>query len=302
MTFKRLASRIVLGAVLIWPLSLANSANSQENSVFLWELESSNNTVSLLGSIHLLRETDYPLPEPIQTAFDAAETVVFEVDIAELNSPDTLETILQAALPDSPEETLLNALSPDTYRLAEAAVASVGLPLESLNQFEPWFLFINLPALKLLQLGFDPAFGIDAYLSGEANRAGKAIAALETVEQQLGFLDDLPVTIQSALVEQTILELDILESSFTALLDAWQSGDVGAFEQLVLAGFADYPEVYDVLLAQRNETWLTTIETFIDQPDDYLVVVGAAHLVGEDGLVAQLQERGYVLRQVGNDD
>ncbi|MEM0981211.1 MAG: TraB/GumN family protein [Cyanobacteria bacterium P01_H01_bin.58] len=279
---------------IVWP------SESQASDAFLWEVESPENTVYLLGSIHFLRETDYPLPESIQRAFEESETVVFEADLSASESFDTVETIFQIALPDTPEESLANALDADTYRLAEAAAASLGLPMQGVDSFEPWFFFTGLSGLKLMQLGFEPDYGIDSYFFEQATLANKNIRVFETVEEQLNFLDKLSIDVQVEIVEQTISDLETLSSSTNLLVDAWKTGNVTDFENLILEGFADFPEAYDALLVQRNQNWLTDIESFINQSEDYLVIVGAAHLVGEDSVVKLLQDKGHTVEQLGS--
>jgi hypothetical protein len=290
---------VTLGfTTLILSCSVAKPGRSEDTPIFLWEVESPQNSVYLLGSIHTLRETDYPLPQTMLDAFDDAERLVFEINLAEAETVATQQTILQAALPDSPEESLTEALTPDAYQTAERAIADLGFPIAAFNSFEPWFFSITLTSLRLVQLGFEPSYGVDFFLFNEAQTAAKPIAALETIEAQMSIFDDLPLSIQSELVEQTVLELDLLESSFNTLIDAWKSGDVATFEQLSLESFTDYPEVYDVLLTQRNQNWLPTVEALVNQPDDYLIVVGAAHLVGDDSLVRLLSDQGYTVRQL----
>ncbi len=272
------------------------------DKVFLWEIESPQNSVYLLGSVHTLQANDYPLPQAIYDAFDDAERLVFEIDPANLYEFSTQQAMLQAALPDHPDEALQVALSPETYALANAAALQVGLPLDVFNGFEPWFFTVTFTSLRLAQLGFDPAYGVDFSLFSDAQDAGKPISALETIEEQLAAFDTLPIQTQTRLVEQTLADLDRLESSVHALVDAWGVGDVDTFEQLILESFVDYPDVYTAVLSQRNQNWLPAIESFINQPDDYLVVVGAAHLVGDDSVIQLLEEKGYTVQQLSSTD
>ncbi len=301
MSITPLVSKVCLIAAppLAIFLSSVQPANAEE-STFLWEIESPNNTVYLLGSIHLLRATDYPLPRSIQAAFDDAETVVFEIDIADSESPQTLETFVRAALPDSPEEVLPNALDDKTYRLAEETAAEMGIPFTGFQGFEPWAFYLSVTGFQALHLGFEPQYGVDAYFFNQANQANKTVLALETVEEQLGFFDTLPVSVQADLVEQTILELDTFETSIETMVDAWKSGDIIEFERVTLDGFVDFPEAYEALLVQRNQNWLPDIESFINQSEDYLVIVGAAHLVGEDSVIKLLQDKDYTVQQIGH--
>ena len=300
-TLKTFIAKACLAAFL--PLAsivtLAQPTRAEDRA-FLWQIESPNNRVYLLGSIHLLRPADYPLSEPIQAAFNDAENVVFEVNLAETGSPQTANAILQAALPDGPDEILAHALDEETYSLAQATAAELGLPFIGFQRFEPWMFYINVTIAKLLQLGFDPAYGVDTYLFNSANETGKEVLALETIAEQLGFLDNLSAPIQADLVEQTLLELDTLETVIDSMVTAWKSGDVATFESFIIEGFVDFQEVYDALLVQRNQSWIPVIESFINQPDDYLVVVGAAHLVGDNNVLELLQGNGYMVQQIGS--
>ena len=296
MAFLQTVTKVSL-LTLALQLGSASPTHSQPNQNFLWSVETPTNTVYLLGSIHMLSAEDYPLAQPIQAAFEDAETVVFEVDFGNLRSQETAAIVYQRALPDSDRERLQTSLSPETYALAREAATEVGLPLTDFNNLEPWFFSINLTVLKLLQLGFSGEYGVDAFLYQQAVNQGKEIVALETIAEQMGFFDELPIATQSALVEQTIAELDSLETSFNDIRAAWKIGDVVAMEDYILADLAAYPEVETALFTERNQTWLTQITPMLAQSDDYLVVVGAGHLVGETGLVQQLQANGYVVEQ-----
>lgn len=301
MPLKHKATKASLTAMLSMAatLILAPHGNAQEKA-FLWEIESPNNTVYLLGSIHFLRPTDYPLAPSIQTAFDEAENVVFEVDIADTDSPETVQTFLQAAAPDGPDERLATALDDATYRLAEEVSMELGIPLIGFNNLEPWAFYLSVASLQATQLGFEPDYGVDFHYYSQAVQQNKPILTLETIPEQLSFFDQLSASVQADLVEQTLLELDNFEDDLNNLVAAWKVGDVNGFERLVLDGFNDYPEAYDAILVQRNQNWIPAIESFINQSEDYLVVVGGAHLVGDSSVIALLEDQGYTVQQVDN--
>lgn len=273
-------------------------AASQTNQNFLWSVETPTNTVYLLGSIHMLKAEDYPLAQPIQDAFQDAENVVFEVDFSTLRSEEAVAIMHDSALPDSDEERLQTALSPESYALAQDAATEVGLPIANFNNFEPWFFSITLTVVKLSQLGFSGEYGVDAFLFQQAVNMGKEIIALETTAEQMGIFDSLSIETQQALVEQTIADLEIIETSFEDMRTAWRMGDVDAMEGFILSSLEDFPDVETALFTQRNQNWLAQIATMLNQDQDYLVVVGAGHLVGETGLVQQLQAGGYTVEQL----
>lgn len=298
--FKKVVNASLI--VLLLPVGIALPARSQTEQSqteqnFLWSVETPTNTVYLLGSIHFLSEADYPLSEPIQAAFEDAEQVVFEIDVSTVSNPENTAIVLERAQPDSENESLLSALDADSYALAEVAAAEVGLPLAGFNRFEPWFFTVTLTSLKLLQLGFSAEYGIDSYLFQQAIDADKEILALETLSDQMNIFDTLSIETQQDLLSQTLTDLAILETSFNEMRMAWTSGDTETLERLLLEGFGEYPDLEHVLITQRNQNWLEQLNPLFNQSEDALIVVGAGHLVGETGLLNQLQSRGYQLEQ-----
>jgi uncharacterized protein YbaP (TraB family) len=277
----------------------AESSRSQESSpTFLWQIESPTNTVYLLGSIHFLAAADHPLPDAMLDAFDEAEGIVFEVDLSLAQAPSAAQTLLQRAQPDQPEERLAVALSPETYALAEQSAVEFGLPINLFQNFEPWFFALSILPLQLQSLGFEAEYGVDQYFFTLAQDQAKETLYLETLDYQLSLFDQLSIPQQEEFLLQTLEGIDIMAEALDALVSTWLTGDVDGFETLILASFEDYPELEETLLTQRNLNWLSTLEGLIGGNQDYLVIVGAGHLVGDAGLVALLTDQGYVVEQV----
>ena len=158
---------------------------------------------------------------------------------------------------------------------------------------------MTLSSFQILQLGYSPDYGIDRYLYNKASLTSKKISALESVEEQLDFLDDLSIPTQNDLVKQSLQEADSLNSDLNTIVSSWKTGNVKRLEELLLDGFKEYPEVEQVLLTRRNKTWVRQIEPLINQSeDDYLIVVGSAHLLGNQGLIKLMQNKGYQLQQL----
>ena len=270
---------------------------TRSNKQFLWEVESPQNTIYLLGSIHLLRKTDYPLSQSFQDAFDDAETVVFEVNLADSSSHRTQTLILQKARPDQ-GESLQASLSPETYDLAQQSASELGLPIAAFNQLEPWTFALTLVSFKLQRLGFESRHGVDRHFFEQATKAKKDIIALETLEEQLDLLDQLSAEEQEKFVHQTVLDLDNLEPILGTLVDAWKSGDITALEHLLFNSFQEYPELKAKFFDERNQRWVQQMEPWLQDDQDYLIVVGAGHLVGENSVIQLLQEKGYMAEQL----
>jgi uncharacterized protein YbaP (TraB family) len=186
----------------------------------------------------------------------------------------------------------------ELYAEAIAVAAELDMPLEMLERTEPWFAAITVEQLALARIGFNPSYGVEMHLLRKATRDGKPILGFESVEQQLAYLDGLSLDAQRDLLMQTLTESAAIREIMDDLILAWRSGDIDYLEQSLLEDVSGYPELYDTIVANRNRLWVDTIDELLEQEEDYLVVVGALHLVGEDGVPQLLQQRGVRITQM----
>lgn len=292
--------RIAFCLVAVFLLLLFGStlyAQGPTGKSCLFRVTAPGSTVYLLGSIHFMRETSYPLKDTIERAFAASANAVFEVDMATMDSPDTQALMLSKSV-YTDGNTLESNLSPATYRNLAEKTGEFGLDVKMLNNFKPWSVAMTLMGLKLNQLGFDPTKGIDRYFYAKARTAGKRTFGLETLSYQIGLFDTLSPREQNLLVEQTINDFDTMESEMGEMLRSWTNGDVGNLERMLLKSFVDYPSLYQKFLVRRNRNWLSQIELFLGQRKTWFVVIGAGHLLGHDGLVNMLRAQGYAVEQL----
>lgn len=263
----------------------------------LWKVSSGKNIVYLLGSIHALKSEHYPLKEPIENAFEDSQVLVLEADPAGMGDLAMQGAMLgKGMLP--PGSTLEQCLNSSVYELAKSKTSELGLDIELFQGFKPWLFALTLGMTKLQASGFSAAQGVDFYFYGKAAAAGKPVKSLETMDYQLGLFDQLSPENQEAFVSQTLKDLDVIEKEISTLISAWSSGDVGEMEALLLRNFQGHPDLYEALVAQRNRIWTLKIESFLNDDKNHLVVVGAAHLVGREGLVEILQSKGYSIEQL----
>ncbi len=262
----------------------------------LWRVAHQDRELFLAGAIHILRPTDHPLPEAFSRAYERADRLVFETDFQRLNSPEVQLQIMQLGLyPDG--STLKDALSPAVYRQLEAYAAEQGAPLALLTPMRPPLAFLTLLTLQLQQLGMD-ANGVDMHFFQRAQADRKPVEGLESVEQQLDFLFSMGGDDPDAFMRHALEELRDTENLFERMTAAWKNGDTAVLSQeFVTALKTDYPAIYQQLLARRNAAWMAPVQAHIESPGTELVVVGVAHLVGEDGLVRRLREAGYQVEQ-----
>ena len=288
-------SRLVLACLVLLPA--VNAAVAADHPVTMWMAEGTTNRVYLLGSVHLLREQDHPLPQVIDDAYDDAETLYMELDMDDLDPVYMQSAINRLGMLDE-GTTLRDVMGEELYAEALAAAAELDIPLEMLERTEPWLAAITVEQLALARIGFNPAWGVEMHLLRKAASDGKTIHGFESVEQQLAYLDGLSPDAQRDLLMQTLTESAEIRELMDDLILAWRSGDIDYLEQNLLDDVAGYPELYDTIVASRNRLWVDTIDGLLEHGDDYLVVVGALHLVGAEGVPQLLEQRGVRVTQM----
>jgi uncharacterized protein YbaP (TraB family) len=260
----------------------------------LWAVQGKQNTVYLLGSIHLLRASE-SIPVEIEDAYRDANTLVMEIDMDDLDPLAAQETTMRLGMLP-PGESLPDQLTPDAAAKLAAYTQRLGLPSGMLNPFRPWLAAITLTQLHLVQLGFDPQSGIEQRMVIRAAADHKEILGLETMDEQLGILANLSPKMQIEFLMQTLTEADQVETEINGMVQAWRKGDTAALEKFLL-DMKESPEIYRALVADRNRRWMTRLNSMLNERQDYLVIVGAMHLVGKDGVVELLRQRGFKIQQ-----
>src|SRR5919112_5225100 len=154
---KKLSLLTLLGLGL--SVALASHLSAQEKS-FLWKVDSDQNSLYILGSIHLLNKEAYPLKQSIENAFEQAKKLVFEIDLRSANPEKIQQLMLQKSA--STDGTVLHQnVSNETYESVAKRAKELGIDIRLLNSFKPWVVATTIAAMKLQQLGFDPKLGID---------------------------------------------------------------------------------------------------------------------------------------------
>lgn len=270
---------------------------ASDHPVSMWLIEGNDNRVYLLGSIHLLRRQDHPLPQVIENAYEDAEALLMELDMDDLD-PVAIQSSTNRLGVLNDGRTLRDLMGDKLYSEAEKQADALDIPFELLSKSEPWFAAITIEQMALLRIGFNPLYGIEMHMSLKASQDQKPIDGLETIEEQLKFLDDLSLDAQKKLLMQTLAESRTLQTVMDDIIRAWRIGDIKYIEETMLKDMAQYSELYRTLVVNRNNRWIKVIETLLDDTNDYLVVVGALHLVGDDGLPALLEKRGIATAQM----
>jgi uncharacterized protein YbaP (TraB family) len=282
-----------LGSVLLAMLWLGAAAHVRaDEKSLLWKVSKGSSSVYVLGSIHYLRSENYPLKKAILDAFETSKRLVLEIDLNATSGQAAQRLMLEKAL-FRDGTSLPQNISAETYQLAAERATQLGIDMGIFNPMKPWFAAINLIAIKLKALGLDPRRGVDQYLAGEAKRRGKPISGLETLDFQIGLLDQLSKQNQEAMLRETVSELDLLDRNIDEIVRSWADGDEAVLAKLLLAGMVEFPEIHQKVIVERNRRWVPEIEKLLEQGSGALIVVGAAHLVGRDGVIEMLKTKGY---------
>jgi uncharacterized protein YbaP (TraB family) len=274
-------------AALVFPVGQAGADPAA------WRIEGTRGSeVTLLGSMHVLRAADYPLPRSVDALFDNAEVLVMELDLDDVDPVADRNIILRAATL-TPGRTLRSVVTRDVYSLAERRAGQLGVDLGLLQNFEPWFVAVTLLDQGMRKVGFEPERGLEQYLLGKARVTRKEIVGLETLSMQIGIFDALPPSSQQMMLEQTLQELDDANSAMVDLATAWRAGQLETMSEELLDDFDGFPGLYDTLVTNRNATWVGALEKYLKDGHRYLVVVGALHLVGRNNVIDMLAARGH---------
>jgi uncharacterized protein YbaP (TraB family) len=291
------SARLAALLLAVATLCTGPAAGAAERNV-LWSVRGEHNTVYLLGSIHVLRPGDGELPRAALEAYADAEQLVMELDLDDSAVADPsalLGTMQRTAL--LPEGESLRSVMGDDYAAVAGRVRESGLDLAVFDRFAPWFVATMLLQLELAQRGFQPELGIEQRLADRAVRDGKPIEGLETAEQQFAVLAGLPLPEQKRFLLMTLADTERIDEEIEDLLAAWRAGDTDALEDMLSAAFEEFPELYRPLTEDRNRAWVERLEELLEDRDDYLVVVGALHLVGRHSVVDLLRQRGHTVTQ-----
>ncbi len=284
-TFRRLLALSLLGC-------LTAHAGSP-----VWAIRGDHNTVYLAGSVHLLKSTDASLPPAFERAYAGSRALVMELDLGAVDPMQAAGWMMEhGALPQGTD--LRHAIGEDRYRRVSTEANRLGLPMEMANQLAPWVLGLQLMELQYAQLGFDSQSGVEQQLEQRAQADGKRTSGLETLQEQLGVFETLTSEQQAKFLDLVVTEMHEVGADTQAVVGAWRAGDSVKLAALLSDEYKSFPALYRTLVTDRNKRWVPQIERLLKERDNYFVVVGALHLVGDTGLLELMRRDGFKAEQL----
>lgn len=303
---SRLMSPLLIAAGLLLGSASAEARNDAPATKatppvpLLWKVTGPGDSrVYLLGSFHLLRSTDYPLSTDVEQAFAASKRVVFELSPQDMQSPQLTQKMLQAAMRTDGTE-LKRDLDAATWTKLQNYARENQLPLAQLQGMKPWFVGLTITLSQFTKMGLDPELGLDRHFMTRAASAGKATAGLEDIDTQVGVLAGMSAQEQQQMVAEALDQAALADVVGRKLHDAWRRGD----DKLLWNSMAgemrgQYPQLYKRINTDRNDAWVPKLQSYLQAGQgSTLVVVGALHLLGNDGVVEKLRAKGFQVERV----
>jgi uncharacterized protein len=297
--FSRIAAALLLAGSSVAPAFAAPvrphvAPAPAKSMLFRVRAPNSSATIYLLGSVHLLSPDAAKLPATVDSAFAKSKVVAFETSL------DTVQMRAQELLGRAQYKngaTLRSSLSAPTLAHVDSMLRGYGLSLDQVNAFKPWFVSLIMSQLVMQKANFKADLGVDMQLNARAKSVGKSVIGLEPVDFQLGLFDTIAPEDQ----EKMLMQAEGPDSTMHQLMfikDAWLEGNTGKLDSLLNSRMGRSASLFAKLVTDRNKSWIPKIEQLANGKDDALVVVGAAHLVGKEGVLELLRAKGYTIEQM----
>lgn len=277
-------------------------ASGTPSTPAIWKVSDADNSVYLLGSFHALKAEDYPLSDSVMAAYADAERLAFEIAPDELQSPE-LPAKMQLAAQLPPGQNLQGLLTETAWqKLKIWSRSNPAYPIAILNRLEPWFVAILVVNTQAKAQGFESDLGVDQHFMNAAKPLTKPAIGLEKASQQIALFDGMPLKAQQQLIQEA-LDANAADNArdLENLRRLWKAGDVAGLQRETVTRMRrEYPDLYRSVNVERNRAWLPKVQAMLDgeTDDDTMVVVGALHLLGDDGLVQLLRSKGYFVERL----
>ncbi len=259
----------------------------------VWRVESEQGgQLYLCGTIHILRERDYPLPAGYETAYQNSDELLLELPPGAATSGNL--TLRMRELGTLPEDSRLDQwLDTADWEKVRTWAGKRGMDSAMINRFHPWFVALMMVAVEYEVLGAGAAHGVDQHFETRARSDGKPGSGLETVEEQLALFSGMTREQELDVLQQTLAELETVEKEYEAMIQAWRKGDLDQLQSMLFREASRHPELMNLFLTRRNHAWVPRLAGLLREGRKVMVLVGAGHLGGEDGVLRLLEQEGF---------
>lgn len=260
----------------------------------LFEITKGDQKLYLGGTIHLLRNSDFPLPDEFEQAYEHSQKLVLETDLQKASAPEYGQKMAQAMM-YTDGNNLSKVLSPDVWKDLQAYSDQHQFPIGQMMIFKPMFVSLMLTVTEAQKMGLGQ--GVDAYFDRKARLSNKPVGELESGDELIASMKKIADTDPDLVISTTLRDVKKIGSMVDIMVSYWRTGNIKKLDKELAAPMRkETPEVYKVLVVERNQQWMPRITDMLNTPDVELVLVGSLHLSGDDGLLAQLKKQGYKVK------
>ena len=290
---KRIISFCLILFIGLGLFSCASSPPRSQTGSSVWKISRGGNTLFLGGSVHILRDTDYPLPDEFDRAFSQSAMLVLETDLEQMADENVTQYLMSNIfLPGN--QTLRSILNSSTYELLDAAFREYGERLDEFIRFKPSMVINVLTLLQMQKMGFMEE-GVDSYYLEKAKNENKPLGYLESIETQIDLIVTMGEGYENDFVQYSLNDMESTDTEFISLLDEWKKGGSSITEESLLEMRDEWPQLYRTIIADRNSAWMPQIEQYLASGKISFVIVGLAHIHGPDGLLRKLENAGCTI-------
>ena len=290
------------GSALVLAAEEAASAKVpvEERKGSVWSVSDGDNTVYLAGSVHLLREEDYPISPVYDQAYADSESIVMEVDMAEMMSPQGMMQMQQLGM-FGPDDQLSNHLSEELIKRIEAYLEKdqMGkMMVLALPRMKPGMVLLSISSVEAMRMNARPDLGLEMVYYQKAAKDGKEVTGLETLEYQMTRFEGISDEEMEKMLSSTMDEAENMADTLGKLIASWHRGEETEIDEIINEEFEDDSKFRQLLLTERNANWVPEVEKAIKGSENVMFLVGAAHLVGKGSVVDLLRKKGYEVKKV----
>ena len=285
---------------LLLLLFITVAASAENDRAFFWQVDAGKATVYLMGSIHFADKSFYPLRKEIEDGFKKSDALVVELDIHNIDHNNYNRLLAEKGVYKD-GSTIKDIISEKTWMQLEQRLNQLDISYDDIKSYKPGILVLTLTAVQVMQMGFDPGLGIDAYFLNKASSDihNKKIIELETLSQQIDLFLDIPN--DELLLKESLYSLEGSDAMMAEMVRYWKTGDVEKMNKLLFEeSLSEYPAfaaIYDSLFYERNQQMTSKIDAMLKGSGSYFVVVGSGHLIGDKGIVNALRLKGYEVKR-----
>lgn len=268
---------------------------AEANDLYFWQVKTPKANIYLLGSIHIANQSFYPLHQEIENGFSNSENLVLECNTENIDYSKILNVVSY-----NDDTELKDHLTKEVYDAFVQYCNNHDINIDIYKKIKPWYTSILLMQLEMNKAGFKSIYGLDNYFFSKAKTLNKSILELETPDEQLSYFTYFE-NYSDEYILNTFQNLDSAVIDAKILLSAYKNGEDEALLELINSDEKRYPEIANInakIITERNQKMFDKIQGFIEKGGNYFIIAGAAHLIGNEGIVKKIESKGYKIKRV----